>query len=151
MICAVLSADCLPLLLCDKKGSQVAALHLGWRGIAAGLINSAIGSFTCSATDLVAWIGPHIRQRNYETGADVYEIFHERDPGTDPAFVSSGEGKWLLSLAQLVEYELGKNGVSGIYDCKACTYARPQHFFSYRRQNITGRMASLIWIDSTGI
>ncbi|NKB38898.1 MAG: peptidoglycan editing factor PgeF [Gammaproteobacteria bacterium] len=151
VVCAVLSADCLPLLLCDNKGLQIGALHLGWRGVAAGLIESSIENFSCDVVNLIAWIGPHIRQQHYEIGTDVYDIFQNRDPGTDRAFIPDGKGKWQLSLAQLVNYELEKCGISQIYDCQACTYAEPLHFFSYRRQAITGRMATLIWIDSTGI
>ncbi len=151
VVCAVLSADCLPLLLCDVKGKHVAALHLGWRGLVAGLIKATIGNFTCSNAELIAWIGPHIRQQHYEVGADVYESFDRSDSGTDRAFVPLGKGKWQLSLAELVKSELAKNDISKIYDCEACTFAEPLHFFSYRRQNITGRTASLIWMDSSRI
>ena len=150
VVCAVLTADCLPLLLCNRAGDQVAAIHLGWRGLANDLLDKVVKAFSAKPADLLAWIGPHIRQPHYEVGKDVYQLFVDLDSGTNHAFQQQGDTKWLLSLAGLTETRLRNSGISMIYDCEACTYADSRHFFSYRRQKLTGRMATLIWIDSAG-
>ena len=150
VICAILTADCLPLLVCNHAGNQVAAIHLGWRGLSNGLLEKVLRTFDSEPAHLLAWMGPHIRQPHYEVGEDVYLAFTSRESGTDHAFHEYGDRKWLLSLAALTESRLRTSGISMIYDCGACTYADSQRFFSYRRQKLTGRMATLIWIDSAG-
>jgi len=150
IVCAVLSADCLPLLLCDKDGSQIAAVHLGWRGLCAGILDEVIARFVTGQSNILAWIGPHIRAENYEVGADVRQACLQAYPGTDHAFSYSADGLWLASLDALVRNQLVNRGISMIYACDKCTYDDQIDFYSYRRQKVTGRMASLIWMESKG-
>ena len=163
-VCAVLSADCVPLLLCTRNGSGIAALHIGWRGLCSGVIRNGVSMFDAAPRDLLAWIGPHIRQDHYEVGADVVSACSSIWPETRAAIALSrpdkrGRGKislkfypdpgdpdrWRLSLAALVKVELQQLGVTQVYDCNRCTYAEKDLFYSYRRDGVTGRMASLIW------
>ena len=148
VVCAVLSADCLPLLLCNEEGSQVAALHLGWRGICSTLLDQAISSFGAGSGGIRAWIGPHIHSRHYEVGEEVRQACEEAISGTDHAFIYSSRGKWRMSLSALVRQQLLKRGISMIYACNLCTFEEQDKFYSYRRENITGRVASLIWMES---
>ncbi len=148
IVCAILSADCLPLLLCNEEGSQIAALHLGWRGICSTLLEQAISSFGARTEDIRAWIGPHIHSRHYEVGEEVREICEQAISGTDHAFTFSAKGKWRMSLSALVRQQLLKLGISMAYTCNLCTFEEEDRFYSYRRQKITGRIASLIWMES---
>jgi len=148
VVCAVLTADCLPLLLCDKKGSQVAAVHIGWRGFCQDIIDVALSRFDACRSNMLAWIGPHIHARNYEVGETVRLACLHAFPAAEPAFTCSREGKWLASLETLVRDQLMSRGISMIYSCDRCTFDEPASFFSYRRDRTTGRMASLIWITT---
>ena len=163
-VCAVLTADCVPLLLCDRSGAGVAALHIGWRGLCSRVIKHGLSRFDAAPQNLLAWIGPHIRQENYEVGADVVSACASIWPETRTAITPGrsntwGRSKisrkfysdpgnpdrWYLSLAGLVKVELQQLGVTQVYDCGQCTYANKDLFYSYRRDGLTGRMASLIW------
>ena len=144
-VCAVLTADCVPLLLCDVNGAGIAALHIGWRGLCSRIIRSGLSMSGAAPRDLLAWIGPHIRQENYEVGADVVSTCTSIWPETRAAVTPGRPDHWYLDLAVLVKAELQQLGVTQVYDCNRCTYADRNLFYSYRRDGVTGRMATLIW------
>ena len=133
------------MLLCDTAGTGIAALHIGWRGLCGRVIRSGVSMFDAAPRDLLAWIGPHIRQENYEVGADVVSACASIQTETQAAITPGRAGRWYLSLAGLVKAELQQLGVTQVYDCGQCTYAGKDLFYSYRRDGVTGRMASLIW------
>lgn len=147
-VCAVLIADCLPVLLCDREGSVVAAAHAGWRGLAAGVIDNTVRAMHAAGADpegILAYIGPGIGPRAFEVGNEVREAYVRSDPDARSAFVMHGEGKWLSDLPALVGRALGRCGVREVHGGNLCTYSDPQRFYSYRRDRMTGRMAALIW------
>ena len=146
IICAVLTADCLPLLICDRRGSRIAAVHAGWRGLAAGIIEQAIRALALPGEELLVWLGPAIGPRAYEVGDEVRESFLAHDPAAESAFQASGT-KWHMDIGRLARQRLRALGVAAIYGGKHCTFAEASLFYSYRRDGVTGRMASLIWMD----
>ena len=146
-VAAIMTADCLPILLCNRAGTEVAAVHAGWRGLQAGVIQSALSSMQSTAADLVAWIGPGISQQHFEVGADVYAAYQESIADCEAYFVSHGEGHWLCDLGGIASAVLVRLGVSEVARDAGCTYRDTERFFSYRRDGVTGRMASLIWIQ----
>jgi YfiH family protein len=146
-VCAVLTADCLPLLFCDRAGTRVAAVHAGWRGLAAGVIEAAVAALETSPADLLCWLGPAIGPDAFEVGSEVRDRFVDQDPACARAFRPSPAGKWLADLFALARRRLTSVGVEGIWGGYVCTYEDPGRFFSYRREGTTGRMASLVWID----
>ena len=149
-VCAILVADCLPVLLTDRAGSLVAAAHAGWRGLAAGVIDNTVAAMTqagCTAGDLLAYIGPGIGPRVFEVGEDVYHAYATRDRDAGAAFVRHASGKWLADLPALARRALTRCGVTRIYGAELCTYSDPVRFYSYRRERITGRMAALVWSE----
>lgn len=141
-VAAVLTADCLPVLVADRGGTCVAAIHAGWRGLASGVIAECIAALPARSATLVAWIGPGICRRHYEVGDDVRNAF----PGFEEAFEANRERHWLADLAAIAGKQLKRAGVGKCVDSAACT-AEGDRFFSYRRDHRTGRMASVIWID----
>ena len=145
VVCAVLTADCLPVLLCDTAGSRVAAAHAGWRGLAAGVLENTVAAL--NAPDLMAWLGPAIGQQAFEVGAEVRQAFVAPHPDCAAAFAQAGGGKWRADLYELARLALRRAGVREIYGGGWCTYGEPERFFSYRRDGATGRMASLIWLN----
>jgi YfiH family protein len=145
-VCAVLTADCLPLLLCDTGGSVVGAVHAGWRGLAAGVVESAVAAMALPGTRLMAWLGPAIGPAVYEVGSEMMAAFTVSDPGAAGAFTPKGGGKWLCDLYGLARRRLAALGVTRVYGGDFCTYSNRNRFYSYRRDGATGRMASLIWI-----
>lgn len=147
VVCAVLTADCLPLLLCDRDGSRVAAIHVGWRGLTAGIVSEALAKLG-HTDDLLAWIGPCIGPQAYEVGADVYQACRALGVGLDGAFVPGRRNHWLASLPELVRRLLSAHGVTACHGGIHCTFTDSSSFYSYRRDGVTGRMASLIWIDA---
>ncbi len=147
IICTVMTADCLPLLLCDRAGSCVAAVHVGWRGLTAGIIQAAISTLPVDADRLLAWLGPCIGPGAYEVGADVYAACQQGLPGSDGAFRDSRPGHWWADLPALSRLALTAAGVRHCSTSGLCTYSQPATFYSHRRDGKTGRMASLIWID----
>lgn len=147
-VCAVLTADCIPLLLCDRAGTGIAALHIGWRGLCSRVIKHGLSMFDAAPQDLLAWIGPHIRQENYEVGADVVSACSSIWTDTRAAIRPGRPDHWYLDLGKLVKHELLQLGVTQVYDCNRCTYADKDLFYSYRRDGVTGRMATLIWKES---
>jgi YfiH family protein len=150
--CAVMTADCLPLLLCDKQGQQVAAIHAGWRGLAAGVIESAVDCFEAAPGQLLAWLGPAISQEYFEVGEEVREQFLSKasaadKPAVEAMFVASaqGSGHFLADLYGLAKIRLSALGISAIYGGNTCCYKDARRFFSYRREAVTGRMVSIIY------
>lgn len=147
-VCAVLTADCLPLLVCNQQGTHVAAIHAGWRGLASGIIESTLLAFPPPFHDLLIWLGPAIGQQKFEVGQDVFDAFTRSSPISKTAFLPYTEGKWLANLYHLAKIRLNQQGITQIYGGDFCTYTQDDMFFSYRRDHgMTGRMASLIWID----
>ena len=145
LACAIMTADCLPVLLCNKQGTEVAAVHAGWRGLAAGVIDNAIAKFTCPAADIMAWMGPAIGPTAFEVGTEVREQFIDVNAKAADAFVAHGD-KWLANLYLLARQRLQQHGIDAIYGGEYCTFNNDQLFYSYRRQTVTGRQASLIWL-----
>lgn len=146
-ICAVLTADCLPVLFCDDKGAVVAAAHAGWRGLAGGVLEAAIDAMGVPPQRLLAWLGPAIGPQAFEVGGEVRDIFTAFDPAAALAFQPRGNGKWLADIFLLARQRLQKAGLTQIHGGGLCTVSDPEHFFSYRRDGVTGRMASLVWLE----
>jgi hypothetical protein len=146
-VCAVLTADCLPVLLCDRQGTKVAALHAGWRGLAAGVIESGVLAMRLPGEELLAWIGPGIGAESYEVGDDVRDVFVGHDAEAAAAFRQRGAGKWRVDMAALARQRLQGMGVGAVYGGGFCTFHERDRFFSHRRDGVTGRMASLIWLE----
>ncbi len=147
MVCAVLTADCLPVLLCDEAGTVVAAAHAGWRGLAAGVIESTVMSMGVSGEQLLAWLGPAIGPLNFEVGDEVRATFVAHDIQATAAFAAQTEGKWLCDIYLLARQRLAALGISRTASADFCTVRDKKRFYSYRRDGTTGRMASLIWLS----
>jgi len=146
-ICAVLVADCLPVLLCDRAGTVVAVIHAGWRGMAEGIIERTVSAIGTLNSPLMAWLGPAIGPDHFEVGEEVRKAFIERDEKSALAFISRNNDKWLADLFLLARQRLTNAGVAEIYGGGECTFSDPARFFSYRRDGKTGRMAGLIWLE----
>jgi len=147
--CAVLVADCLPVLICDRAATVVAAVHCGWRGLARGVLTATVQRLATPPSELMAWFGPAISQRRYEVGSDVRDVFvgSRGVHGVDAAFVrAEAPNKWRADLYALARAELGDLGVDAIYGGGFCTFDE-RRFYSYRRDGATGRMAALIWLS----
>jgi YfiH family protein len=145
-ICTILTADCVPILLCDANGTRIAAIHAGWKGICGGIIEKAINEFSNPASILV-WIGPCISSQYYEVGSDVYTKCLAHSARLKSAFEQVNEDHWYCNLNNLVKIILENSGVGSIYECGLCTYEEDSLFYSYRRDGITGRTATMIWIE----
>lgn len=143
--CAVMTADCLPVLFCDRQGETVAAAHAGWRGLLSGVLESTLQAMACNNGDIMAWLGPAIGARNFEVGAEVYQQFIEHSAENKLAFEASRPGHYLADLYQLARLRLIDSGVNRLYGGGYCTFEEQDRFFSYRRDGQTGRMVSLIW------
>jgi purine-nucleoside/S-methyl-5'-thioadenosine phosphorylase / adenosine deaminase len=146
-ICAVLTADCLPVLLASRAGDVVGIAHAGWRGLASGVIEATLARMAAPPAEMVAWLGPGISQAAYEVGEDVYAAFAGRDAGARDAFRPAAPGKYQADLYALARRRLGAAGVAAVYGGGYCTYGESERFYSYRRDRTTGRMATLVWID----
>ncbi|MDP2826265.1 MAG: peptidoglycan editing factor PgeF [Sulfuritalea sp.] len=167
VVCAVLTADCLPVLLCDDRATVVAIAHAGWRGLAAGVIEATVAAMAEPGERLMAWLGPAIGPQAFEVGGEVREIFVAHDPQAASAFAAAANGKWLCDICRLARLRLDalgirrvacpRRGIPGMQSPGAvpgdtashnsCTVADSERFFSYRRDGVTGRMASLIWLE----
>lgn len=145
LACAVLVADCVPILLCAADASEVAAVHAGWRGLAAGVIARAVAAFAVHPGRLLAWIGPCIGAARYRVGDELRERFVAIEP-RDAAWFHRHRGHWYCDLHGLSASRLEHAGVGAIYGTRRCVYREAAHFYSYRRDGVTGRMAGLIWI-----
>ena len=146
-VAVVMVADCLPLLLCNRAGTEVAAIHAGWRGLQAGVIPAGVTRMQSPAADLMAWIGPGISKLHFEVGDEVREAFETSHHGASAFFEPHGQGHWMCDLAGLAERELERLGVGRVIRDSHCTYRDADQFYSYRRDRVSGRMAALIWIN----
>lgn len=147
LVCAVLTADCLPVLLCDVQGTHIGAVHAGWRGLVNGVIEQTVLRMGRPANDLLAWLGPAIGPTAFEVGEEVRQAFIAYDAAAAVAFVPSPSGRWLADIYHLARLRLQRLGVNQIYGGHWCTYNDSERFYSYRRDGVTGRMASLIWLE----
>ncbi|MCD0494267.1 peptidoglycan editing factor PgeF [Chromobacterium violaceum] len=147
VVCAAMTADCLPVLLCDERGQTVAAAHAGWRGLCDGVIEATVAAMALPPSDLMAWLSPAIGPDAFEVGAEVRQAFIAKDAEADSAFVDIGNGKYLADIYALARLRLRKLGVSRVYGGDFCTVIDRDRFFSYRRDGVTGRMASMIWLE----
>jgi len=173
-VCVVMTADCLPVLLCDKQGSVVGVAHAGWKGLEAGVIEATVHAMEVEPQNLMAWLGPAISQQAFEVGGEVRAVFVNADPQAAAAFVPSlalkgtlspsgrenqlpstasgrgvgGEGdKWFADIYALARLRLAALGITQVYGGDHCTYGERDHFFSYRRDGVTGRMGTFIWLE----
>ncbi len=146
VVLGVLTADCLPVLLCDRSGTRVAALHAGWRGLAAGVIERGVEALGGDGAGLLAWLGPAIGPQTYEVGDEVRDAFVAADPRAGAAFAPHGPSKWLADLYRLAHRRLAALGVTAVHGGGRCTFREHEHFYSHRRDRVTGRMAAIIWI-----
>lgn len=151
VVLAVLTADCLPLLLCADDGSEVAAVHAGWRGLAQGVIEATLGAMGTAPSRLLAWLGPAAGAQAYEVGSEVRDAFVVRDSQAASAFSPTRPGHWLADLALLARLRLRAAGVARVAGGGDCTISQPERFFSHRRDGRGGRMASLVWIEPESI
>jgi YfiH family protein len=145
-VCAVLTADCLPVVFCDRDGTCVAAAHAGWRGLVGGVLNSALSAMNVAPDRVLAWLGPAIEQDAFEVGPEVREQFLARSADNEPAFKSNARGRWQADLYDLARRELARLGVTQVFGGGFRCYADRDRFFSYRRDGKTGRLATLVWM-----
>jgi len=146
-VCAVLTADCLPVLLCNRTGSVVAAAHAGWRGLAGGVLEASVAAMQVPPSEIMAWMGAAIGPQAFEVGDEVRQAFIAQHPEAAVAFLQHAPGKWLADIYQLARIRLNQVGVQAIYGGERCTFNETDSFYSYRRDGVTGRMASLIWLE----
>jgi len=147
--CAVMTADCLPVFFCSRQGDKVAVAHAGWRGLAEGVLEATIDKLKVPPAELMVWLGPAIGPEQFEVGDDVRAIFMAFSEASAAAFKPQPNkpGHWLADIYQLARLRLNQQGVDAIYGGSFCTYSDAERFFSYRRDGVTGRMASVIWIE----
>ena len=145
-ICTIMTADCLPILFCDRDASWVAACHAGWRGLAAGVVENTLNTFSGELGKVIAWIGPAISQPHFEVGKEVEEIFLNLNVEYRQFFKQKSDQKFLFDFIGLAKFKLNKLGVD-VYGGEYCSFSESDRFYSYRRDGETGRMASLIWLQ----
>lgn len=146
-VCVVMTADCLPVLLCDEDGTVIGAVHAGWKGLAAGVIEATIKEMDAAPHKLLAWFGPAIGAEAFEVGEDVRAAFMARDAKAADAFAAHGaQGKYHADIYLLARQRLAALGVTRIFGGNHCTYHQKDRFFSYRRDGVTGRMGTFIWL-----
>lgn len=150
VVCVTMTADCLPILMCDQQGTLVAAVHAGWRGLCDGVIEVTIKKMAVDSTEILVWLGPAIGPDSFEVGDDVRQAFLKHDPKAEVAFKNLGNEKWVCDLYTLAKQRLNALGVTQIFGSSInedfCTFKQQAQFFSFRRDKTTGRMASLIWL-----
>ncbi|ABU70005.1 MULTISPECIES: peptidoglycan editing factor PgeF [Vibrio] len=145
VVCSAMTADCLPVLLTNMQGTQVAAVHAGWRGLANGIVENALELFS---GEVMAWLGPAIGPQAFEVGEDVLQAFVDFDSQAHQAFTPRDvEGKWLADMSKLATQRLNKFGITQVFDSGLCTFQDKEDFYSYRRDGVTGRQATFIWIE----
>lgn len=147
-VCAVLTADCLPLLFCNRQASRVAAAHAGWRGLAGGVIEATVAAMKQNAEDIMVWLGPAIGPLCFEVGQDVYDAFVSQDHGAAKAFTKTDSRHYLADIYQLATLRLNRLGIEQVYGGGLCTYTDEERFYSFRKNKISGRMASMIWMSA---
>jgi YfiH family protein len=149
--CAIMTADCLPVLFCDRAGSRVAAAHAGWRSLAGGVLEASVAALGCPADQVLVWLGPAIGPQAFEVGAEVREAFVDQHPQAAEAFVpSANPGRFMADLYRLARIRLAAVGVTAVSGGGLCTFNDPR-FYSYRRAARTGRLASLVWLEQQPI
>jgi purine-nucleoside/S-methyl-5'-thioadenosine phosphorylase / adenosine deaminase len=146
-VLAVLTADCVPVLVADREGRRVGVAHAGWRGLAAGILPAVVGAMGVPGVRLIAWLGPAISAPAYEVGAEVRAAFVDANPAAAGAFRPGSAGRWHADLYALARASLAGAGVTAVGGGGECTFASESTFFSHRREAPCGRMASLIWLD----
>jgi YfiH family protein len=146
-ICAVLTADCLPVLLADPQRRRVGAVHCGWRGLAAGILPVAVAALGTRPDEQFAWLGPAISQAAFEVGDEVRAAFVDRDAGSASYFEQNERGRWQADLHGLARMDLARVGVHRVFGNPDCTFEQGERYFSHRRAAPCGRMATLIWLD----
>jgi hypothetical protein len=145
-VAVVMTADCLPVLMCARDGSEVAAAHAGWRGLAGGILEHTVSRMRNDPRQLLAWLGPAIGPRRFEVGSEVRQAFVSDLAATDAAFVENRPGHYLADLYQLARLRLKRAGLDATFGGGLCTLSEPERLFSYRRDRVCGRQASLIYI-----
>lgn len=145
VVCAVMVADCLPVLFASDDGERVAAAHAGWRGLAAGVLENTVDAFSCPPAAILAWLGPAISQPAFEVGAEVRAAFVDQDPAAARCFVANERGRWQADLYALAKERLKSVGVARIFGGGFCTFGEAERFFSYRRDGQCGRMAAFVF------
>ena len=145
-VCVVMTADCLPVLFCDRDGTTVGAAHAGWRGLVGGVLGATVAAMQVAPKHLLAWLGPAIEQSAFEVGEEVREQFVSRDSGNCVAFEQNARGRWQADLYELARRELERLGVENVYGGGFRVFADSDRFFSYRRGPRTGRMATMVWL-----
>jgi YfiH family protein len=144
-VCAILTADCLPIALASESGDRVGAAHAGWRGLAAGVIEATVGAMKIPPGRLLAWLGPAIGPEHFEVGPEVRQAFVDEDAGAEEAFATNARGRFTADLGLLARRRLRNLGIHRIFGGGQCTFAAPDKYFSHRRDANTGRQATLIW------
>jgi hypothetical protein len=152
-VCAVMIADCLPVLLCDRTGTTVAAAHAGWRGLSAGVLERTVAAMDRASAQLLAYLGPAIGPQAFEVQADVLDAFTREDPRAQQCFRArpvavDAPRKWLADLYGLARQRLARAGVEAVYGGSTCSFSEPARFFSHRRDGRTGRQAALVWLEA---
>jgi YfiH family protein len=152
VVCVTMTADCLPVLICDTQGTMVAAIHAGWRSLCDGVIEQTIQTMLVQRPDLapsqlLVWLGPAIGPQVFEVGSEVRAQFIAKDHHATSAFVARGD-KWLGNLPMIARQRLDRLGIEAVFGGHECTYSNPEKYFSFRRDGVTGRMATLIWLSA---
>jgi len=147
-VCAILTADCLPIVLAEETGGTIAAAHAGWRGLKAGVIEATVLAMGVAAQRLTVWLGPAIGPEHFEVGAEVRDAFLQDDRNAGAAFRPNARGRFMADLAMLARRRLAALGISRIHGGGECTYTHADRYFSYRRDGATGRQATLVWRES---
>jgi len=145
-VCAVMTADCLPVAFTDRRGSRIALAHAGWRGLAAGVLEATIAALELPPSELHAWLGPAIGVNAFEVGAEVREMFLRNSAAAESCFHRNTKGQWQADLGGLARLALENAGVTSVHGGGWCTYEDPERFYSFRRDGLTGRMATLAWL-----
>ena len=143
-LCAVRTADCLPVLFCSRDAAEIAAAHAGWRGLAAGVLENTVAAMSVPPTQLMAWLGPAISQENFEVGSEVRDVFVAHDPRAAECFQQNERGRWQADLYGLARQRLARCGLEAVYGGHWCTFADADRFHSYRRDPECGRMVSFV-------
>ncbi len=143
------TADCLPIVITNVQGNELAVLHAGWRGLHRGIVSTALSFFQSSAAELMVWIGPGISQTKYEVQKDVFEAFTSLATELKRCFKHTDETHWLLDIKDIAVWQLQQAGLEHIFISPHCTYSEPERFFSFRRDGLTGNIATLAWIEPT--
>ena len=151
VVCAVLTADCLPVIFASRDGGRVGVAHAGWRGLLNGVLSAAVRALRTPPQEIVAWLGPAIGAASYEVGADVRDAYLARDAQADAAFTPNGRGRWQADLYALARASLADAGVGAVHGGGSCTYREADRFFSHRREAPCGRFATLVWIGGPAV